>query len=218
MPSNGGRPQDLKNNLLRNLAMNKSEQINELATALAKAQSEITFAAKETANGHFKTKYADLAAVWEAIRAPLTRHGLSVTQFPSYDDQLVSVETIMMHSSGQWISSVASSPAVKLDPQGVGSAITYLRRYSLAAVAGVAQDDDDGNAASKNKAEPLDDETVIAAWRKRIKSAADKDAVRAIKDEIYKQCGQTQRVDLWNIIKVDITAKVDLLDADKAAA
>lgn len=196
--------------------MNKSEAINELATALAKAQAEMTFAAKDATNPHFKSKYADLAAVWDAIRAPLTKHGISVTQFPSYDDALVSVETILLHSSGQWISSVASAPAVKLDPQGVGSAITYLRRYSLAAVAGVAQDDDDGNAATK--ATPISDESLLSGWRKRIKNAATKEALKTIKDEIYKQCGSTQRVDLWNVIKVDITSKVDLLGADQEVA
>lgn len=129
--------------------MNMSEQINELATALALAQVELENANKNAANPHFKSKYADLAEVLNTVRPVFAKHGLSVTQFPSYADGLVSVRTVLMHNSGQWMAGDASAPASKLDAQGVGSAITYLRRYSLAAVAGVAQEDDDGNAAVK---------------------------------------------------------------------
>jgi hypothetical protein len=127
--------------------MNKSEQINELATALAKAQGEIENASKNAANPHFKSKYADLAEVINTVRPVFSRHGLSVTQFPSFAEGLASVETVLMHSSGQWMSGLASAGVTKQDAQGVGSAITYLRRYSLAAVAGIAQEDDDANAA-----------------------------------------------------------------------
>lgn len=127
--------------------MNKSEQINDLATALAAAQGEIENASKNSANPHFRSRYADLAEVLNTVRPVFARFGLSVTQMPSYQDGFVSVETVLMHSSGQWISSTASAPASKQDAQGVGSCITYLRRYSLAAVAGVAQEDDDANAA-----------------------------------------------------------------------
>lgn len=127
--------------------MQKSESIKELATALAKAQAKIENAVKNSANPHFKSKYADLAEVLNTVRPVLAEHGLSVAQFPSLDGSIASVETILMHSSGEWISSIASAPVSKQDAQGVGSATTYLRRYSLAALAGVAQEDDDGNAA-----------------------------------------------------------------------
>jgi hypothetical protein len=127
--------------------MNKSEQINELATALAKAQSEIENASKGSSNPHFKSKYADLAEVLNTVRPVLAAHGLSVAQFPSYADGVVSVETVLMHNSGQWLSGIISAPVSKQDAQGVGSATTYCRRYSLAAVAGIAQEDDDANSA-----------------------------------------------------------------------
>ena len=74
-------------------------------------------------------------------------HGLSVMQCPSFADGIVSVETVVMHSSGEWMASTVSAPVSKQDAQGVGSAITYCRRYSLAAVAGIAQEDDDANSA-----------------------------------------------------------------------
>lgn len=127
--------------------MNKSDQINELATALAKAQGEIENASKSSQNPHFKSRYADLAEVLNTVRPVFASHGLSVSQCPSYEQGIVSVETVLMHSSGQWMSSVISAPISKLDAQSVGSAITYCRRYSLAAVAGIAQEDDDANSA-----------------------------------------------------------------------
>jgi hypothetical protein len=127
--------------------MNKSEQINELAAALAKAQGELENASKSSNNPHFKSKYADLAEILNTVRPVFASHGLSVSQCPSFEAGIVSVETVLMHSSGQWMSSTISAPVSKQDAQGVGSAITYCRRYSLAAVAGVAQEDDDANSA-----------------------------------------------------------------------
>lgn len=133
--------------------MQKSDSIAALAAALAEAQGEMENASKNSTNPHFKSKYADLAEVLNTVRPVLSKHGLSVTQFPSYGEGLVHVETIIAHKSGEWMSEKCSAPAQKQDPQGVGSAISYLRRYSLAAVCGIAQEDDDANAATKPKAE-----------------------------------------------------------------
>ena len=131
--------------------MNRSETINELATALSKAQAAMGTAKKGNENPHFRSKYADLASVWDACRAALTAHGLSVIQSPRMTFQgatgLVEMETTLLHASGQWISDTLIVPVSKLDAQGVGSAITYARRYALAAFVSVAPDDDDGNAA-----------------------------------------------------------------------
>lgn len=126
----------------------KSEDIKELATALCLAQSEFENAKKTSSNPFFKSKYADLAEVLDTIKPVLNRHGLSVTQFPCFEGGICQVETILIHTSGQWISGIAGTPLVKQDPQAVGAAISYLRRYSLAAVCGIAQEDDDGNSAS----------------------------------------------------------------------
>lgn len=128
--------------------MQKSESIKELATALAKAQGEIENASKNSNNPAFKSKYADLAEVLNTVRPVLAKNGLSVAQFPSLEGTTAHVETLLMHSSGEWISNTASAPLTKQDAQGVGSVTTYLRRYSLAALTGVAQEDDDGNSAA----------------------------------------------------------------------
>jgi len=129
--------------------MNKSESIAGLAAALAKAQGAMKGAVKDSTNPFFKSKYADLASVVEAIRVAFSNNGLSYIQTvqPSDKDE-VRVETTLLHSSGEWVAcGFLSLPVSKADAQGYGSALTYARRYSLSAAVGVAPEDDDGNAA-----------------------------------------------------------------------
>jgi len=122
--------------------------LKNLAAALCKAQAEMEGAAKSTTNPHFNRKYADLASVWNTIREPLTKNGLSVVQLLRSVQGGVEVETILLHTSGESISDSFAIPANKNDAQGFGSAATYARRYSLMAIVGVAPEDDDGNAAA----------------------------------------------------------------------
>ncbi len=131
--------------------MKMSESIKELASALSKAQGQIKGALKDSANPFFKSKYADLSSVVEAIREAWSSNGLSYVQcVESSDKSEVSIETVILHSSGEWMAcGVLSLPVSKHDAQGFGSAMTYARRYSLSAAAGVAPEDDDGNAATK---------------------------------------------------------------------
>lgn len=133
-----------------------SNNINELAAALAKAQGTIRAAAKDKENPHFRSRYADLASVWEACRAPLSSNGLAVFQTTTVaDDGGTILVTTLAHSSGQYMTSAMPVRPVKGDPQGLGSALTYIRRYALSAMVGVApDDDDDGNAASDKNAPP----------------------------------------------------------------
>lgn len=127
--------------------VNKSDQINELATALSKAQSQMLGAVKDSQNPFFKSKYADLESIWEAIREPLTKNGLSVTQISVIEDGKPCLVTMLLHSSGQWLSGIFPLKPVKDDPQGMGSCISYIRRYTLASMTGVVQVDDDAEAA-----------------------------------------------------------------------
>ncbi len=121
-----------------------------LYAALAKAQAQIEGARKGKTNPHLKSAYADLASVWDACREALTSNGLSIIQRSVGDDpQLVQIETILCHESGAEVSGTITMRPVKADPQGIGSCMTYARRYSLAAMVGVAPEDDDGNAASR---------------------------------------------------------------------
>ena len=134
--------------------MRTSEQINEIAGALAKAQGEIANATKDSSNPHFKTKYADLASVREAVQAPLSKHGIAVVQGVRTTGEGVEVETLLAHGSGQWLAETLTIPLGQRSAQAVGSAISYGRRYSLMAIVGIAADDDDGNEATASPPPP----------------------------------------------------------------
>jgi hypothetical protein len=135
----------------------QSESIANLVAALSVVQGKMSHAVKDSANPFFKSKYADLESVWDACRSLLAENGLAVMQFPGLytdHDKSMSLTTIISHKSGEFISQEMSVPVTKADAQGAGSAITYMRRYALAAVVGVVQADDDGNAASNPQSKP----------------------------------------------------------------
>ena len=129
--------------------MKTSEHINELATALNKAQSEMTGAKKSSKNPFFKSTYSDLSSVMSAISIPFANNGLSFIQSPEFNDNKIEVITRIMHNSGQWIEGACTLPPTKNDAPGYGSAITYAKRYGLQAMAGVPSVDDDGQEAVK---------------------------------------------------------------------
>lgn len=129
--------------------MRQSESIAKLAAALVKAQAEVENATKDSRNPHFKSGYASLASVIDTTKPVLSKYGLAVVQMPGFSDGLATLDCRLVHESGEWIEGTAGAPLQKNDPQGVGSALTYLRRYSLAALTGITQEDDDGNAASR---------------------------------------------------------------------
>ncbi len=135
--------------------MRHSEQINEVASALAKAQGELTGATKNQINPAFGAgrKYADMQSVLAVCREPLSKNGLSVSQGTTVIDGEILLVTLLMHTSGQWLESVYPIRPVKTDPQGYGSAYTYGRRYSLMAIVGIAPEDDDGNQATGHQEE-----------------------------------------------------------------
>ncbi len=115
--------------------------------AIALSQLHVENALKSGTNPHFKSKYADLAEILNTVRPAFSANGIAIVQTPTFESGVASVETMLCHESGEFISSVCSSPVSKQDAQGIGSAITYLRRYSLAAMCGIAQEDDDGQHA-----------------------------------------------------------------------
>jgi hypothetical protein len=132
----------------------QSDDIKEIALALSNAQAEMEYAGKEVENAFFKSSYADLAAVVKASRPALAKHGLSVVQLTNvaYDGSVIMI-TQLNHVSGQWIRGAYPVKPVKADPQALGSAMTYARRYTYSAMTGVVAhgEDDDGNAASNRK-------------------------------------------------------------------
>ena len=137
--------------------MKTSEQISELAAALAAAQGMMQNAIMNRVNPHFKSKYADLAAIWDAARKPLSANGLSIVQ--TIGDGVL--HTRLLHTSGQWIASEHPLP-LSGRPQEIGSALTYARRYSLSALIGIAADeDDDANTVQKKNGELISGEQIV---------------------------------------------------------
>lgn len=129
----------------------QSDNINELISALSKAQGRIISAKKDKKNPYFKSSYADLSSIWDACRTALSENGIAVVQSVQVNDQKMELITTLGHASGQWMKSQMPIITTKSDPQSIGSALTYYRRYTLAAMVGVApsEEDDDGNMATE---------------------------------------------------------------------
>lgn len=177
--------------------MNQSESIKNLAAAMAAAQSQMGAAIKGASNPFFKSKYADLGSVIEAIKPHFAANGLSYVQFPVSGESSVGVTTRLMHSSGEWLEQDYFIPLGKMDAQAAGSAITYARRYALQSIAGIPAEDDDGNAATQ-AAPKLQAKTVTKAQAKTIS-----DLIKKTESDLERFCG------------VFGCESVDLLDASK---
>lgn len=132
----------------------QSSTIGALAAALAKAQGQMRNAKKDSVNPHFKSNYADLASVIDACREALSINSLAFVQRVTSCPEGVKVTTTLMHSSGEWMRDACVMPVAQRTPQGMGSAITYGRRYGLSAMVGVAAEDDDGQEASRTTRQP----------------------------------------------------------------
>ena len=169
--------------------MDKSESIKEIAGALCKAQGDMQGAKKDSSNPFFKSSYADLSSVVEALKIPFSDNGLSYTQAPIYENNMVGVETLLMHVSGEYISSVLMLPVDKQTAQAVGSALTYARRYALQAMAGIPSEDDDGNAASEQVPKPVKTEYPIDSNARGWVAAAKQDItiLDRITDVTYRE-------------------------------
>jgi ERF superfamily len=169
--------------------MNKSDSISELSTALVAAQSKLAGVQMNATNPFFKSKYADLGAIIEAARVPLSDNGLAVSQLTGSDNGSISLTTILMHKSGQWLESTISMPIGdekgRSLAQSAGAIITYLRRYSYAAIVGAYADEDtDGNGA--NDAKKAAPKVAPVVWSER------KDLIaHAIKEILYLE-GQAE--------------------------
>lgn len=168
--------------------MNRSENVTDLITALAKAQLDFGHAVKGTTNPHFNMKYADLAANIDAVRPALNRQGIALLQFPSVDMEKmsVSVETVLCHGN-QFISLTFEGPGSGykgFSIQSIGAATTYLRRYGIQAICGLASEDDDGNSLAVDNPPPS-----VA------KTAAPSNAEFELWHEAFGEC---ETLDQWN--------------------
>lgn len=183
--------------------------LGKLAAALAKAQGAMSGAAKDSANPFFKSKYADLASCWEACRKPLSDNELSIVQLASAEGAAVTITTVLMHSSGESLSSALTMTSKDDTPQGIGSAITYGRRYALCAMVGIAPEDDDGNAASKTRpqAVPVGMPKGYDEWRADMETLAADEGLPAVakafksSPEIFRDFATKHDADRWAALK-----------------
>lgn len=142
---------------MENSTQSSEAGIGELAKALAKAQSQMSAVAYDSDNPHFKSRYASLAAICDAVRKPLADNGLSYVQLPSSEGLDVYLTTRLIHSSGEWIESTFGASVANernKGVQGLGSILTYLRRYGLSAICGVAADEDTDGGKPETGNEP----------------------------------------------------------------
>jgi hypothetical protein len=193
--------------------MTHSESINELAAALAKAQGAIEGAVKGKENPHFRSKYADLGAVWDACREHLTKNGIAVVQPVGQTTAgTLCTFTLLVHGSGQWMQDDGIPLLLsKQDMQGLGSALTYSRRYGLMSMVGIAPEDDDGNAASAKSGQAEQKTLVIAPagfdkWLDGLRDVAP-EGIDALKkawtsaNPLFRQHLTKTNPDLWEGLK-----------------
>ena len=195
--------------------MNKSESIIELSKALNQFQGKVGSIKKDSVNPFFKMKYASLTTIWVTIRPLLSSCGLSVVQGATsemVDGHLV-WETKILHTSGEWISAYLPIKPKNDDPQGMGSAITYARRYALCAILGiVADEDDDGNVATKEVSKPKEEpkpkdkytQKMLAA--KAVETGYTPELVKAIMARLFhagssKDLNQEQMEELMGVME-----------------
>lgn len=169
--------------LVHAMPLEMSQDITDLAKALPKAQANLGDVVKKSENKHFQNRYADLSAVLDAIMPAFNDVGCCILQPTTFDGTMVVCQTIILHESGQWIRSTLSMKPQAVTPQGIGSCITYARRYALMALVGVAPEDDDGNAASIPVAEATQDRRTSQPPKIPSPNLSDEEAHRASKGE-----------------------------------
>ena len=182
--------------------------------AFAKAQGQIEGALKDSTNPHFKSKFADLGAVWDACRKPLSDNGIAVIQRPATGTEdgrmMVSIQTVLCHASGHTEEfPPLILPVSKPDAQGIGSAITYGRRYALMAAVGIAPEDDDGNAAAK--APPKQEQ------RQQKPQETDAEAIERAKEYLAEADSLDDLKERWGRIPKPVQANADVIAAKDAA-
>lgn len=196
----------------------QSEQINELAAALSIAQGQITGALKDSANPYFKSKYADLASCWDACRKQLSENGLAVIQTTDIQqivcpdgsvEQIPVVVTTLAHKSGQWIRGIMPIKAKDDGPQAQGSGVTYARRYALAAIVGLAQIDDDAEAAQARdkKISPMPDPVALSAKDE----ATVKSFVNGFVDLLNADMEEDEKADKISAMRDEANERQDIL-------
>lgn len=184
--------------------MNQSESINELATALSKAQGELKNSALDKKNSFRGNDYSSLTAVWGVCRDPLSKNGLSVTQCPFINNEWTCLETTLLHTSGQWMKSTVQISRIEAKMEDFGKAMTYARRYALCCIVGVSpseEEEDDGAAEASGKTKPKEEprQTINKDQIAQISSLVnkmDKEGIKAFMDFLNKDLKVTTIIEI----------------------
>jgi len=194
-----------------------SETISELAKALVKFNARVGKISKDAKNPFFKNNYATLDNIINEVRPILSEFGLNILQLPSSDGEHIKISTLLMHESGEWLESDGlTMKPVKNDPQGMGSAITYARRYALQSFLSLnTGEDDDGNNASqpKKQQEPLASQEQIMVFQNKAQEYCTLKG-QGTPDEIYKSF----KIDFDKVTSKEITTHIRKLDGAIAKA
>lgn len=189
-----------------------SNPCDKLMAALSKMQGELKMATKDNNNPYFKSKYADLATCITTAKKPMADNGLAVSQHCGFDGNCVKCVTVLGHSSGQYMASTCVIPVTKKDAQGVGSAITYARRYSFSAVIGLSQEDDDGNGASnkdvaKKQKQEQEKQKAMAENQKRLDDEENYRIITEDNIEVKMKNGQWLNLDNMQLAWLELLLK-----------
>lgn len=203
--------------------MTTSEQINELAAALAKAQAAFGPVKKErtarinSAKGNYSYRYADLSDVLDSVRKSLAANGLAIVQPITWTDGHAWLATRLIHSSGQWIESVY--PLGNYDrPQEMGSAITYARRYTLTALLGIAADEDDDGNTAQDSEQPRSHSQRLVPRIPSMDSPVMKSPTALASECLRLSASQAAAEDLFARVTLGLRASKDLKQEDTPAA
>lgn len=193
------------------LTLNWEGERAPFAKAFVAAQKATEAVKKASSNPAFRSKYADLAGVVEAVVPALNNAGVGVLQFPEFDGEMVTVTTTLLHEGGSAVSATLALRPSKSDPQGVGSAITYARRYSLLAMTGAAPEDDDGNAASGPREQPKPEAKRVEPKPPTLAERAEALALR-----LNEAKSDTERQKVWDL-GAKLCAELDAKDPERLA-
>lgn len=188
------------------MIMRTSDQINEIALALSKAQGEMQAAEKDGTNPHFRSNYATLDSIWKACRRPLASNGLSVVQFPGSDDAGHYLETMLMHASGQFISNQMRVVPDKNNIQGLGSVLTYTRRYALASIVGITSDEDDDGNGSVEQGQKVQSKKKAKPAKKNGQPSQQAQAVKTFFEKVQDKCKLNEKTArlICNALKIKL--------------
>lgn len=194
-----------------NFSLKHSEQINEIATALAKAQGEMKPAIFNRVNPHYKSRYADFTSCMDACRLPLSKNGLAVAQLPTFStDGRFILSTLLLHSSGQWMACEFPMNTKTDNIQSIGSAMSYAKRYSLCGMLGIVADediDDDGESACISSKDEVKSNPPATPLAKKL-APQQVEILKNLEKKLDKVC--LAKIDTWLNSAYKTTIHADL--------